>query len=136
VAQLHSGEQSRPDENRKMINWGRDRLVTLRRDSGTLERRRRHDEGLGQRRRLSCCARNAPMSTNRGNQRGRERERERERESKLRRVPSCEHRGGTYEAKGTVSAQQWRRNGRTDTVNGGGLPGRARRARERARVLG
>jgi hypothetical protein len=71
AAQLLSGEQSRLDENRKRVNWGRDRLVTLIRDSGTLERRQRHGEGLGQRRRLSGCARNAPVSAGRGNERGR-----------------------------------------------------------------
>jgi hypothetical protein len=53
AAQLLSGEQSRPDENRERVNWGRDRLVTLRRDSRSLERRQIHGEGLGRRRRSS-----------------------------------------------------------------------------------
>jgi hypothetical protein len=39
AAQLHFDEQSRPTENRERINWGREKLVTLRRDFGTLERR-------------------------------------------------------------------------------------------------
>jgi hypothetical protein len=38
AAQLPSGKQSRPTESRERINWGRERLVTLREDSGTLER--------------------------------------------------------------------------------------------------
>jgi hypothetical protein len=36
AAQLISGEQSCPDENSERVNWGRDRLVTLRRDSRPL----------------------------------------------------------------------------------------------------
>jgi hypothetical protein len=43
---------------------------------------------------------------------------------------------GLIEAKGMVSAQRWRQNERADMVNGGGLPGRACRAREKAMVLG
>jgi hypothetical protein len=71
AALLHSGEQSRQAENRERINLGRERLVTLRRDSGTLERRQGHGEGLGRRRRCSGCAGKAPVSTGRVNQRWR-----------------------------------------------------------------
>jgi hypothetical protein len=38
---------------------------------------------------------------------------------------------GLTEAKGTASAQRWRRNGHADTVNSGGLPRRAHRVSER-----
>jgi hypothetical protein len=37
AAQLLFDEQSRPAKSRERINWGRERLVTLREDSGTLE---------------------------------------------------------------------------------------------------
>jgi hypothetical protein len=92
ASQLHSGEQSCPVENIERINWGQERLVTLTRDYGTLERRHGHNKGLGRRRRLSGCAGKALVSMGRGNQR--------ERESKLRRVPSCRHRGETHQGKG------------------------------------
>jgi hypothetical protein len=66
------------DVNMKRVNWGRNRLVTFRRDSGTLERRQRHDEGLGRRRRLSGYSRNTLVSTAEGTREG---------ESKLRCAP-------------------------------------------------
>jgi hypothetical protein len=71
AAQLPSGEQSRPAESRERIHWGREKLVTLREDSGTLERRHGHGEGLGRRLRFSGYAGKAPVSTGRENQRGR-----------------------------------------------------------------
>jgi hypothetical protein len=72
VAQHYSGEQLCMTEGNQGKNRGMARLLTLREDSGTLERRQGHDKGLGQRRRLSGCAWEAPVSTGRGNHRGRE----------------------------------------------------------------
>jgi hypothetical protein len=72
AAQHYSGEQSRMTEGNQGKNRGGAGLLTSREDSGTLEQRQGHDEGLGRRQRLSGYAREAPVSTGRGNQRSRE----------------------------------------------------------------
>jgi hypothetical protein len=49
AAPPHSGEQLRTMKDREGEINGRERLVTLREDSKTLERWQRHDEGSGRR---------------------------------------------------------------------------------------
>jgi hypothetical protein len=72
VAQHYSSEQLRMIEDNQGKNRGGSGLFTSREDFGTLERRQGHGKGLGRWRRLSGCAREAPLSTDRGNLRGRE----------------------------------------------------------------
>jgi hypothetical protein len=71
VAQHCSDEQSRMTGGKQGKNRGRSGLLTSREDSGTLERRQGHDEGLVRRWRLLGGVRETLVSTGRGNQGGR-----------------------------------------------------------------
>jgi hypothetical protein len=67
----YSDEQLRAGKCETGENKGGARTVTLRGVPGTHERRLGRGEDAGRRRRLSGCARSAPVSANRTNLRGR-----------------------------------------------------------------
>jgi hypothetical protein len=123
----HSSEQSWARKCKARENKGSVMMFTSSGDSGTHERRLRHGEDTGRRRRLSGCARNALVSTDQANQWGRGRTEGRFRLRVIRQsLPRQQTRRG-LDGDRKMAAEPWR---------AANLPRRARRVRERARVLG
>jgi hypothetical protein len=70
-ARGYSDEQSRTGKCETRGIKGDARSLTLKGVPRMHECKLGHDEGAGRRRQLSCCARSAPVSAGRANQRGR-----------------------------------------------------------------